>query len=53
MIQCHALYGGEVLRLVLDRPKANLLDVAMIAALGAAIEAEVGPVIWPSTMPAK
>lgn len=36
-VRTELLYGGAVVRLVLDRPKANLIDLEMILALGAAL----------------
>src|SRR5437867_8568876 len=36
------LHGGAVLRLVLDAPQGNILDIAMMEALSAAIEAVSG-----------
>jgi cyclohexa-1,5-dienecarbonyl-CoA hydratase len=35
--------GGALLRLVLDRPKGNVLDSAMLSALQLALEEHVGP----------
>lgn len=43
MIRAEGLVDGTVLRLVLDRPKANVLDAAMIGALVDALQAQVGP----------
>lgn len=41
MIQRDKREGGAVLRIVLDAPKANILDSAMIRAIGGALEADV------------
>ena len=41
MIKTERLEGGAVLRLVLDRPKANLLDLEMIRGIDAALDREV------------
>ena len=41
MIQRDKREGGAVLRIVLDAPKANILDSAMIRAIGDALEADV------------
>jgi cyclohexa-1,5-dienecarbonyl-CoA hydratase len=41
MIRSEVLEGGAVLRLVLSRPKANLLDLEMLRGIGAALDAEV------------
>lgn len=39
VVQSELLYDGAVARLVLNRPKANLIDLEMILALGEALEA--------------
>jgi cyclohexa-1,5-dienecarbonyl-CoA hydratase len=41
VIQRDKREGGAVLRIVLDAPKANILDSAMIRAIGGALEADV------------
>ncbi len=43
MIRAEPLYAGGALRLVLDRPKANVLDAAMIASLHDALATHVQP----------
>lgn len=40
-IRAEALYGGAVLRIVLNRPKANILSGAMIEAIREALDREV------------
>ncbi len=43
MIRSEVRHGGQVLRLVLDRPKANVLDGEMIGGIVGALDREVGP----------
>ena len=42
MIRSERLYGGAVVRLVLDRPKANLLDLEMIRGISNKLDEDVG-----------
>ena len=41
IVTTEQIFDGAVLRVVLNRPKANILDAAMIAAIGAALDSEV------------